>query len=138
MKKYLNMSSFIDCWFLPSLGDVILVGCIGEANLEGCIGEAILEAVCMGNKGLWAWESKGEAVRLVSLESVCWKDEFPEDKEAESPVTRAGKKYRKYVYCLLCLVFQFSFILKSMCGKVIRLFNSRFLIFYIAEGNIYS
>ena len=92
MKKYLNISSFIDCWFLPSLGDVILVGCIGEANLEGCIGEAILEAVCMGNKGLWAWESKGEAVRLVSLESVCWKDEFPEDKEAESPVTRAERR----------------------------------------------
>ena len=39
-------------FYLPSLGDVILVGCIGEANLEGCIGEAILEAVCMGNKGL--------------------------------------------------------------------------------------
>ena len=52
MKKYLNISSFIDSGFLPSLGDVILVGCIGEANLEGCIGEAILEAVCMGNKGL--------------------------------------------------------------------------------------
>ena len=105
MKKYLDISSFIDCWFLPSLGDVILVGCIGEANLEGCIGEAILEAVCMGNKGLWAWESKGEAVRLVSLESVCWKDEFPEDKEAESPVTRAGKKKRNMLTVYSVLFF---------------------------------
>ena len=113
MKKYLNISSFIDCWFLPSLGDVILVGCIGEANLEGCIGEAILEAVCMGNKGLWAWESKGEAVRLVSLESVCWKDEFPEDKEAESPVTRAEKS--KENMSTIYSVWFLDFEIKTKC-----------------------
>ena len=35
-------------------------------------------------QGLWACDSSGDAVRLVSLESVCWKDEFPDDMELES------------------------------------------------------
>ena len=56
-------------------GDVIRV--VGEAP----------PFVRWATQGLWAWESRGEAVRLVNLESVCWKDELPEDKELESLLT---------------------------------------------------
>ena len=53
----------------------------------------------MGNRGLWAWESKGEAVRLVNLESPeLWKDEFPEDNDAESGTLAEKLKKHGYYY----------------------------------------
>jgi hypothetical protein len=68
-------------------------------------GETPTGALTM-TQGLWACESSGEAVRLVSLESVCWKDEFPDDMELESWAPEFDPACTVWLFCIAIVYYK--------------------------------